>query len=64
MHPEGGRAVVIFPYAAGEARPRSHQEAYSKAYGRAVASVHNTLDDFSSKHIDLLKALANEASMT
>jgi Ser/Thr protein kinase RdoA (MazF antagonist) len=48
--PEGARAMVVFSYAAGEARPRPGDEAYSKAYGQAVATVHNALADFSSQH--------------
>lgn len=47
---EGARPVALFTYAEGEPGPRPRGEAYSKAYGQAVADVHNALEDFSSQH--------------
>jgi Ser/Thr protein kinase RdoA (MazF antagonist) len=47
---EGPRQVVLFTFAAGE-RPRwPRDDTYSRAYGQAVAHVHNALDDFTSQH--------------
>ncbi len=47
---EGPRQVVLFTFAEGE-RPRwPRDEMYSRAYGQAVARVHNALDDFTSQH--------------
>jgi Ser/Thr protein kinase RdoA (MazF antagonist) len=45
---EGSRQAVLFTYAEGESP--AGDEAYSLAYGRAAAQVHNALDDFSSQH--------------
>src|SRR5581483_956559 len=47
---EGPRYAVLFTYAEGEEPPRPRDEAYSLAYGRAVAQIHNALDDFNSQH--------------
>jgi Ser/Thr protein kinase RdoA (MazF antagonist) len=50
---EGPRQAVLFTYAEGKLTPRSNDETYetySLRYGRAVAQIHNALDDFSSQH--------------
>jgi Ser/Thr protein kinase RdoA (MazF antagonist) len=47
---EGPRQAVLFSYAEGELPAWPGDEAYSLAYGRAVAQVHKALDDFSSQH--------------
>lgn len=53
---EGPRQVVLFTYAEGKPPPAPGSrdetyEAFSLSYGRAVAQIHNALDDFSSPHI-------------
>jgi Ser/Thr protein kinase RdoA (MazF antagonist) len=45
---EGPRLAVLFTYAEGD--DPTQDEAYSLAYGRAAAQIHNALDDFSSQH--------------
>ncbi|HET9918476.1 MAG TPA: phosphotransferase [Ktedonobacteraceae bacterium] len=47
---EGTRQAILFTYAPGTPEPRPRDEAYSAAYGQAVAEVHNALEDFSSPH--------------
>ena len=46
--PEGGRQVVLFTYANGEGL--DHDEGQSQLYGRAVAAIHATTEDFQSAH--------------
>lgn len=51
---EGPRQIVLFTYAEGEPPPFPEDEAYSLAYGRAVAQIHHALDDFTSQHTRFL----------